>query len=176
MIVHAYDTNQTVVKNISNFTLLYDLESEKWDQDKQEGQFSGLIHVLKHSLEQNNPNAMCCCVYDATDKSLIAIGYVHFPQHLPGSCFLNELIVRHDFRNKFWGSLLVSKIKLHAIIDKKASLFLLTPLKSAINFWERMGFRPVTATTMGELFPKLKVSPAYHLSPECLKAMYEFRA
>lgn len=173
MQVYAYDTKSEVVKNISHRTLVLELETEKWTKDTES--FCGMLNVLVHSLENNNRNAMCCCLFDEEDKSLIGLCYCYFPQHFPNTCIFNQIIVRHDQRNKLWGSLLVAKTKLHAVTDKGVNLFLLTPLKSAINFWEKMCFTPLNVKDMGELFPKVKIPSVYHISPECLNAMYAFR-
>lgn len=169
MQIYAYDTKSEYVKDVSYQTILFELDSEKWVEDRQD--FGSMINVLIHSLENNNKNAMCCCVFDETDKSLIAICYCYFPQFFEKTCILNELIVRHDCRKKFWGSFLVSKVKMHAVIDKKVETFLLTPLKSAIDFWEKMCFSPVK--NVQNLFPISKVVPYFSL--ECLNAMYYHR-
>lgn len=92
---------------------------------------------------------------------------------MKGLCVINEIVVHKDHRGKMIGTFLVSKTKMHSIIDKQCSLFILTPLQKAVTFWEKQGFSAIKTLQVDELHKSIPVS--YRLNLPAFDEMMFFK-
>lgn len=182
MQIEAYDETGTPIKNVFGSELINQLTSEKWREDVDE--FHGMVSIIQYHLNANKPNSLCCCVFQ-NDKQemanlvglreLVGISLCAYPQTAKGLCVINAIVVRKDKRRKYKGAFIFSKLKMHAIIDKQTTLFLLTPLQTAQSFWEKHGFKKIENQTMKDLLPQTKIPKEYDMPKSLLQTMMFFK-